>query len=143
MRILFNVSCLLVGFVLAMAGCSGESSSSRGEVATYSSRGQVVEVGPGSVVIYHETIPEFVASDGEVMPMEAHAMGFTPAEGVSLRDIAVGDKVEFAFDVWWQPMPGYELTRIAKLPGDTELGIEVHPSDSHDHSGHDHSGHAH
>lgn len=123
---------------LTLPACSNESSSERGEVATYSSRGEIVEIEAGSVVIHHETIADFVTSDGQVMPMAAHAMGFTPAQGVSLNNISVGDKVEFAFDVWWQPLPGFELSRITKLPPDTELDIQTGGPKAHDHAEHDH-----
>ena len=120
-------------------------------MATYTVRGVVMSVGPGKAVrIHHEEISNFVIADGTVAGMTSHAMDFVLAEGVSMEGIAEGQKVTFDFDVWWKPTPGYEITRIAALPDDTQLqlkseqeGHEGHGHEGHGHEGHGHEGHGH
>lgn len=66
----------------------------------------------GDMSIAHEPIPEFKNGSGEVVGMGAMTMDFTPAEGVDMTGFDVGDEVTFTFEVWWEPVIGYELTEI-------------------------------
>ena len=75
------------------------------------------------LMIRHEAVPMFVNSDGKVVGMASMEMPFTPARGVSLSGLAVGDPVEFTFEVRWKPKPGSQLTRISKLPPGTQVHV--------------------
>lgn len=125
-------------------------------------RGEIVTLpddsAPGSEFkIRHEQIPEFKTSDGVVninskgiSGMASMTMPFPLAEGVSLDGFAVGDKVEFEFVVnWGGNRPAWEVTKLTKLPAETELNFENaivenfeqmkdQAHDMMDHSGHDH-----
>ncbi len=79
--------------------------------------------------IHHEQIREFKTKDGTVnintkgiAGMMSMEMPFPLGEGVSLDGFGVGDKVEFDFVVnWGENRPAWEITRIEKLPDDTEI----------------------
>lgn len=118
--------------LLAAAACapSGDDAKAAEEADTaqsYTVRGEVTAA-PGQeglkenqVRIRHEPVPEFVGFDGEVVGMSSMNMPFPAADSVDLGDLAVGDKIEFAFEVNWEGSPGYRIIRIKKLPPDTEL----------------------
>ncbi len=133
--------------LLALAACSETAPPPRGEPsASYETRGVIkalpVAGDPKSELrILHEAVPQFKAADGSVEPMLSHTMGMGVGKGVSLEGLKVGDPVAFTFAVWWKPRPGIEVTRIAKLPADTEMDLAA--GDGHDHHGHDHHGHDH
>ncbi len=74
-----------------------------------------------SLQIKHENIPEFVNRDGDVVGMAPMIMPFTPAPGLDLSGLSIGDKVRFTFDVDWDGTPPILLTEIAPLPPETEL----------------------
>lgn len=74
-----------------------------------------------SLQIKHENIPEFVNREGEVAGMAPMIMPFTPAPGLDLSGLSIGDKVRFTFDVDWDGPPPFLLTEIAPLPPETEL----------------------
>jgi hypothetical protein len=86
---------------------------------TYTVRGQVVALPTptSSLQIRHEAIPDFVRKDGS-KGMNAMIMGFPTAQGVSLRELAPGDKVEFVLEVWLNPKMRYQISRISKLPAE-------------------------
>ena len=67
----------------------------------------------------HEAIPTFLSIKGEMIGMQAMQMPFPLGEGVSIEGIEVGDKVEFTFEVDWDP--GYYIVSISALPDETEL----------------------
>lgn len=125
----------------------------RGEIATLPNP----EVPGSELQIHHEQIPEFKTSEGVVnitadgiAGMRSMTMPFPLAEGVSLDGFAVGDKVEFEFVVnWGGNRPAWEVTKLTKLPAETELNFENaivenfeqmkdQAHDMMDHSGHDH-----
>lgn len=125
----------------------------RGEIATLPNP----EVPGSELQIHHEQIPEFKTSEGVVnitadgiAGMRSMTMPFPLAQGVSLDGFAVGDKVEFEFVVnWGGNRPAWEVTKLTKLPAETELNFENaivenfeqmkdQAHDMMDHSGHDH-----
>lgn len=131
-------------------------------------RGQITQLPdqniPGSELkIRHQQIRDFKTQDGNIninskgiKGMASMTMPFPPADGLSLDGLVVGDKIEFDFVVNWgsKTGPSWEVTRIAKLPDDTEIDytntIEEMPADHQqmidklqhddhdDHTGHDH-----
>ena len=54
--------------------------------------------------------------------MKAMTMPYPVAKGVSLDGLAIGDFIEFTFDVTWgEDYPTYAITKVTKLPADTKL----------------------
>ncbi len=159
MNRLLIVACLLLGLSVALIGCdntkdTAAASPQRDPDATYTVRGVIDTLPtPGTTAflprIKHEPIPDFKNAAGETVGMAAMAMEFPPAKDVSLDGFAVGDKVELTFSVWWEGRSGkWLMTRLTKLPADTELHFPAPAateSDSPDgeHADHDHSGHDH
>ena len=91
--------------------------------ATYSTRGQVVELASshGELTIHHESVPGFHDRQGNPSHMDSMAMPFAVADGVPLNGIAAGDKVAFTFEVRWKTEPALRVTKLEKLPADTAL----------------------
>lgn len=148
-RLARSVRCLLaaaLGAALVAAGCN-EQEQPAGETATpgteqpesppaapterepdqvYTVRGEIRQLpddeNPASgLQIQHENIPDFVNRDGEVVGMKPMIMHFTPAPDLDLSALAVGDKVNFTFDVDWDGSPLFLVTDMESLPADTEL----------------------
>ncbi|MHA7811796.1 MAG: copper-binding protein [Phycisphaerales bacterium] len=122
-------------------------------------RGEITQLPDPSVPnspfkIRHEQIRDFKTADGNVnvtaegiAGMRSMTMPFPLAEGVTLDGYGVGDKVEFDFVVnWGGGSAAWEITRIEKLPADTELDytnaieedIESLKDAAHDMMDHDH-----
>ena len=128
---LVGLTCLFLG------GCGGETEP---VTDTYQVRGQIVslpvEGDPASGLrIHHEPIPTFVGEDGQMVGMDAMTMGFTPATGVSLERLDVGDKVAFTLRVNFAANR-IEVAEFKELAGDTELDFGGPGDGAH---GHDHS----
>lgn len=92
---------------------------------TYTVRGQISQLPDpakpsATLQIHHEAIDDFARRDG-TLGMDSMTMAFPLAPGVSLDGLAVGDMVEFVFELDWDATPTYRVTRIAKLPAGTEL----------------------
>ncbi|QYU66420.1 copper-binding protein [Leptolyngbya sp. 15MV] len=134
---------LAIPLALTPLGCERRSDSTssappaspqRGPAdQVYTVRGQIVALPdptkPASQLqIHHEEIPNFVGAQGTVVGMKEMTMPFPLAPGVSLEGLAVGDKVEFTFDVWLKPRMTYHLSKIGKLPPDTALNFKAGPS---------------
>ncbi len=83
--------------------------------------------------IHHESMPNFKGKTGK-LGMNAMTMPFPLGEGVTLEDFAIGDAVQFDFEVDWEASPPYWVTAMRKLPADAKLEFEK----AADHSGHDH-----
>ena len=98
------------------------------------------------IQVHHEEIPTFRDMDGKTVGMMEMVMPFPLAESVSLEGFAVGDKLNITFEVQWEGRPPYRITKLVKLPAETELAIEgdddTGESKEHVHS-HDHEGHEH
>jgi hypothetical protein len=116
---------LVAGAVL-MIGCAADAPEGDGATspaATYTVRGRVLEMpsAPGEEIrLEHEAIHSFVDFRGDVVGMDAMTMSFPLAEGAA-GDIAAGDIVEFDLRVDWNAEPLSAVTRLEKLPEDTEL----------------------
>jgi len=114
-----------------LQGCSKEPKKSaaiapaeqvytvRGRIAALPVAGQPLT----SLNIAHEAVPSFVNKDGKVVGMNAMVMPFTPAPGLSLEGLAVGDPIEFVFEMRWTSKPRSQVTKITKLPPDTVLTL--------------------
>lgn len=121
----------LILAALALARCDRAPQSTPAQQAadyTYVVRGQIEDLPeagrPGSsLLIHHEAVDDFVSlfsPEGE-KGMNSMVMPFTPAPGVSLDGLGVGDKVEFTWELRKQGDPRSAITAIRKLPGDTVL----------------------
>lgn len=120
-----------VAFALlfALVACdSDEPAESTPPDGTYTVRGEVRDVGPTSIAIHHEAIPEFVNREGEPSGMASMSMMFHRPESLAIDGIETGDPVELTFDVRWNGDHTLTLTAIEELPADTVLEI----SDPHD-----------
>lgn len=129
MWILVSALALMLCGPAALTGCSKDTPEQvESTSVAYTTRGQIVQVpDPDSPLsdlqIHHEEIPEFVSKSGEVVGMREMTMPFPPAEGVSLRGLNVGDKVEVVFEVDWDNKPYFQMTKITKLAPETELNL--------------------
>lgn len=124
------VGALLSG-VLAQAGCTRSEPPPPKPDAVYTVRGRIEQLPePGAarstIQIFHEPIPSFVRPDG-TLGMNAMAMPFPVAPGLSLDGFTVGDIVEFTWEHRKTGSPRYQMTAIRKLPADTVLDLERRP----------------
>jgi len=74
-----------------------------------------------TITILHQAIPTFKNRDGEETGMMAMAMPFQMAPEVGEMALAVGDKIEFTFDVDFDAQNPTTIVKITKLPADTEI----------------------
>jgi Cu/Ag efflux protein CusF len=117
----------LVALAFLLGACTSEPTDGEAagpEPASYTVRGRVVAMPStpsGEIQIEHEAIHEFVDFRGDVVGMDAMTMFFPLAEGVASEEIVAGDIVEFDLLVDWNAEPLSKITRIAKLPPETEL----------------------
>lgn len=143
----------LVSLLLVAWACT-PAAEEPGEVHRYTVAGEIVrlpEAGrPDGAEIYirHEAVPTFVDSKGETVGMEAMTMGFPLARALDLAGLAVGDRIEFDFEVRWQGSPPVQVTRVAKAPDaapiePADAPVETDPAEgtSTEHTDADHSGH--
>ncbi len=125
------------GWMGGMAGCakrSDENKAPEGQPPSihkdlYTVRGEVRALpdpaNPASeLMIRHESIAHFRGPGGK-LGMNTMTMPFPVAEGVSLDGIAVGDVVEFTFEVDFDTEKdrpsAFRLTEIRRLPEGTAL----------------------
>ena len=118
---------LAVVAMAAVAACSREPSIGPPD-QVYTVRGVITGLPtPGKpmseLTIHHEPVPSFVDREGKTVGMASMEMPFTPARGVSLSRLTVGQKVEFTFEVRWKHSPFSRLTRIGVLPANTVLDL--------------------
>ena len=62
-----------------------------------------------------------VLEDAVTLRLLRCLVNFAVAEGVSLREIQVNEKVEFVLVVDWEKKPTQWIAEIATLPAETEL----------------------
>ena len=132
---------LAAGFVLSavllalhLGGCGGEAPETAAATpdASYTTQGRVFmvktpESPASSFMIHHETIPNFVNRQGEVIGMRSHAMDFPRvAEGVDISSLEVGQPVRFTFDVTWgDTAPTWIITELEVLPEGTRFAFDL------------------
>jgi Cu/Ag efflux protein CusF len=114
--------------VLALAGCKSDSNSESAEeiAAVYTLRGEVKSLPSASdaeISIHHEEIPTFVNQKGVETGMPSMSMPFGLI-GLDVSELAIGDKIEFKFDVAWKRKPALRILEFKKLPGETALKLE-------------------
>lgn len=115
----------LLAAALLFAACGSEpatNETSDPDPGVYTVRGRVVAMPStpdGEIQIEHEAIHDLVDFRGNVVGMDAMTM-FFPLEA-DAGEIAAGDVVEFDLLVDWNAEPLSRITRIEKLPEDTEL----------------------
>ena len=152
MRLFFVLS-----LVTLLSACGGEE-----EVPpdVYETRGMIRSLPDsegGEVRILHEEIPEFRTMEGEVVGMESMSMGFPVGDLTLLEGVAVGDRVQFTFEVQWSgDGPPLRLTALEALTAGERLDFEgsgedetpesephedgVHEVGAHDGGVHSHEG---
>ena len=117
--------------VLGAAAIGGAIACSRQERlapadATYSTRGQVVEVPRdrnGELSVHHEAVADFRDREGKPSHMDSMSMPFAVAPEVSLAGIAPGDKVAMTFEVRWDSLPTLRIVKLSELPESTALNL--------------------
>lgn len=126
---------VLLGCLAACGG--GEPAAPEAEEAsgppdqTYTVRGEVVALPDRErgverqLRVRHETIPDFVGFEGEVVGMASMVMPFPVAAGVDLEGIEAGDPVEMTFEVRWEGSPPLRVVELRPLPEGTELDFET------------------
>lgn len=122
---------LLIALALAASACGHSRSDSPAATVKagdhYSARGKVTALPTSAsreIEIHHERLATFKTEDGKLSPMMSMPMPFGVSDAVSVDGLAVGDVVQFSFDVRWTGSPALMLTQIAKLPADTKLVLE-------------------
>jgi Cu/Ag efflux protein CusF len=116
----------LLAAVVLIVGCGADApvvDEAAAQVATYTARGRVLTMPSepgGEIQLEHEAIHDFVNFRGDVVGMDAMTMEFPLAEGAA-GEIVAGDIVEFDLQVNWDAEPLSSVTRLEKLPADTEL----------------------
>ncbi len=120
-------------FALLSSACAPEPQEA--EPATepdqvYTVRGEIAGVpqGPGELRqlrVRHESVPDFVDSQGEVVGMASMTMPFPVAESVDVDDLEPGDKVEMTFEVRWSGDRPLRVVEVEELPADTVLDFET------------------
>lgn len=123
---------LALGIALAAVACSpaAEEAEPLPEPdQVYTVRGEVMGLpqGPGELRqlrVRHESVPDFVDSEGEVVGMASMTMPFPVAEDVDVDDLEAGDKVEMTFEVRWEDGRPLRVVGVEELPRDTALDFE-------------------
>jgi Cu/Ag efflux protein CusF len=116
---------LLVAAIVAAAACRKHEQLAPAD-ATYSTRGQVIEVPKdvaGELSVHHEAVPDFRDQEGKPSHMDSMSMPFAVAPEVSLAGIAPGDKVEMTFEVRWESEPTLRVVALHELPATTALDL--------------------
>lgn len=129
----------LVVSCLNMLACEREQDAATATPdARYTTQGRVaMKKTPDSPAsefqIFHESIPNFVNGEGEVVGMNAHQMPFPRvAEGIDIDALEVGQPVRFTFDVTWNDAgtPTWIITELEMLPDGTTFEFETEPAES-------------
>ena len=144
---LFSLLAISCSLALLPAGCSKDpeqdkpAAAEKRPVRTYETRGRITKLPeamaekpadaktPATSHIYsirHERIEKFEDSKGRVSPMRVMVMKFSPAEGVDMSSLKVGDAIAFNFEVHWDADPEHilKVTKVSVLPADTKLEFD-------------------
>lgn len=120
---------IVVLALLAPAGLSGCSSESRSDddkpAQSYTVRCEIkaVSVENKELQLHHEAIPDFTNAKGKQTGMMAMVMPFHVTDAVDITTLAAGDKVEIIFGTHWKKKPTLRITKLTKLPPETELEL--------------------
>jgi hypothetical protein len=116
LKSILGVAC--VGALLLAGGCVRARQGH-----DYTVRGMLIQPpsAQNGVYLFHEAIDDWVGRDGKVEGMDAMAMPYPVAQGVSLDGLRINDKVEITVHADWQSDRPVEITRIRKLPPDIKL----------------------
>jgi Cu/Ag efflux protein CusF len=120
----FAAACLVLGLLACRAGAPETSAAPD---ATYRVRGEIVRMpaaGSREIGIHHEAIPDFKDEKGKLVGMDSMTMPFLAAPQVALGGFAVGDRVEFEFEVRWRGARPILLVRLQKLATGTRLAFD-------------------
>ncbi len=127
----------VVAATMLMGGCAPKHSSKPqssttqpGITYSYHLRGIIKALpaageSPENVSIKVPPIAHWVGMSGKIEPMMAMTMPYQLAAGVTLPDIAIGDKVAFTYKVNWT-VDRMVVTRINKLPARTMINFSSH-----------------
>lgn len=138
-RLLAGV-CVVLGAIIVASACSSCTPSEqpapiwkrKAADKVYTTRAQVESLPDpkrptAQFVVHHEAIDEFANPDG-TRGMSAMTMPMITAQDLSLTGLAVGDKIELDLSVWnsedGKRIAYYQVSRIKKLPPETELKFE-------------------
>ncbi|MGD1915033.1 MAG: hypothetical protein ACFCBV_02430 [Phycisphaerales bacterium] len=119
--------------LLPLTGCGSEEAQPAEPDASYTTQGRVaMKKTPDSPAsefqIFHESIPNFVNGQGEVIGMNAHQMSFPRvAEDIDVDSLEIGQPVRFTFDVTWTDptTPVWIVTELEVLPAETTFAFET------------------
>lgn len=140
-RNLSNTTLLLL-ILLALTACSGEAPQNpSAPPEAYQVQGLIRHLPDADrpvqeILIHHEAIPNFKDDEGHVVGMNAMSMPFPITDRSMIEGLAAGDKIDFEFEVSFGGSPGLRLTRIEKLPPETELDFKTKgssPGATHEH----------
>lgn len=130
-----TLTALLAAALLALGAGACSPAVEEAEPASepdqvYSVRGEVMGLpqGPGElrqIRVRHESVPDFVDSEGQVVGMASMTMPFPVAESVDVDDIEPGDKIEMTFEVRWSEGSPLRVVEVEELPADTALDFET------------------
>ncbi len=122
---LLPAAMLLLWGTLAAGACSQRHELPPPD-ATYTVRALIRSLPPpggGEMLMEHEAIPGFRERDGTPTGMGAMTMPFTPARGLDLHGLKVGDPVRMTFEVRWSGDPLLRIVKLEPLPADTKLDV--------------------
>lgn len=112
------------------ASASCKRKASEAPTATYTVKGVVKMLPPAAkpgtdkaIVVLHQAVPTFKDREGQEVGMMAMPMPFTLADGIDMKDIVVGSKVEFTFGVFWQAPTPTRILALKRLPDDTQINF--------------------
>ncbi len=118
---------LAAAAVVALDACSREAASLAPPDQVHVVRGRIVQLpDPAkpvqSLQIHHEPIEAYVRADGS-LGMNAMIMPFNPAKDLDLSGLAVGDVVEFRWEVRRREKGPSIVTSMKELPAETVLNL--------------------
>ena len=132
LRRVLPLALLSAGLLVAFPGCGDREEDLAPPDAVYTSRAEVVATpAPGnrSLLLRHESIPDFRSRTGEVDGMDSMTMPFTLARDLSVEGLEEGDAIDFDFEVRWDGDPILRISRLEELPAETTLDFRPLPEE--------------
>ena len=129
---------VMAALTVPLTGCGSEETQTAAPVASYTTQGRVaMKKTPDSPAsefqIFHESIPNFVNGQGEVIGMNAHQMSFPAvAEDIDVDALQIGQPVRFTFEVTYPDpsRPDWIITELEPLPAETTFAFESADDDA-------------